>query len=107
MEKVFEEEVGFEVSAMKKRGKGMVLELVGTEGEDKVFDIYGYEYGLLFPNNDSPIDFERIVGFLDGLYKNRKRNSVINSIREFARKTIDNRVTLAPVIEFMESNEGV
>ena len=39
MEEVFSEEVGFEVSAVKKRGKGMVFELVGTEGEDKVFDI--------------------------------------------------------------------
>lgn len=39
MEKVFEEEVGFEVSAMKKRGKGMVFELAGAGGEDKVFDI--------------------------------------------------------------------
>lgn len=39
MEKVFEEEVGFEVADVKKRGKGMVFEIVGTEGESKVFDI--------------------------------------------------------------------
>ena len=39
MEKVFEEEVGFEVASLKKRGKGMVFELVGVNGEDEVFDI--------------------------------------------------------------------
>ena len=39
MEKVFEERVGFSSSDLKKRGKGMVFELVGESGETKVFDI--------------------------------------------------------------------
>ena len=39
MEKVFEEEVGFEVGDVKKRGRGMAFELLGENGEDKVFDI--------------------------------------------------------------------
>ena len=43
MEKVFSEEVGFEVVSVKKRGKGMVFELVGANGEDKVFDIEAME----------------------------------------------------------------
>ena len=43
MEKVFEEEVGFKVTSVKKRGKGMVFELLGSseEGEarNEVFDM--------------------------------------------------------------------
>lgn len=39
MEEVFCEKVGFEVKEVKKRGKGMVFELVGVGGESAVFDI--------------------------------------------------------------------
>lgn len=39
MERVFNEEESFDVAKLKKRGKGMVFELVGDEGEAVVFDI--------------------------------------------------------------------
>lgn len=39
VEKVFEKELEFEVESLEKRGKGMVLELVGKGGERSVFDI--------------------------------------------------------------------
>ena len=39
MEKVFSEKEDFDISKLKKRGKGMVFELIGGEGDTAVFDI--------------------------------------------------------------------
>ena len=39
MEKVFTEEASFTISRLKKRGKGMVFELSGDDGNTEVFDI--------------------------------------------------------------------
>ena len=38
LEKVFEEEVGFSVAKLSKRGKGMVVAISGDEGQETVFD---------------------------------------------------------------------
>ena len=39
MEKVFDEKEGFDIVRLKKRGKGMVFEMMGDDGETAVFDI--------------------------------------------------------------------
>ncbi len=39
MKEVFNEEVGFSIDRIKKRGKGMVFEFKSGEGETKIFDI--------------------------------------------------------------------
>ena len=39
MEKVFDEKTDFAVAKLKKRGKGMVFEIIGGNGEASVFDI--------------------------------------------------------------------
>lgn len=93
-----------QVGTLKTReylAKGLPV-VLGTS--DKVFENYGFEYGCLFPNNDSPVDIERIVQFLDKIYLNKQRAEVINNIRCFAKQTIDNTVTLSPVIDYITTD---
>ena len=93
-----------QVGALKTReylAKGIPV-VLGTE--DRLFSNHGYEYGLLFPNNDSPIDIERVLSFLDGVYLNRERKDVIDSIRQFAKRTVDNTITLAPIIDYINND---
>lgn len=93
-----------QVGTLKTReylAKGLPV-ILGAK--DRLFDTYGYEYGLLFPGDDSPVNFELVLDFLDGVYLNRPKRDVVCAIRKFARETIDNRVTLRPIIEYIENN---
>ena len=93
-----------QVGTLKTReylAKGLPV-ILGTK--DRLFDTEGYNYGLLFPNDTSPIDIESVIVFLDKLYLNKNKSHVINHIREFAKRNIDNTVTLAPIIKYIDSD---
>ncbi len=95
-----------QVGTLKTReylAKGLPV-ILGTD--DRVFSVHGYEYGLLFSNNNTPVDIGRVVAFLDGVYLNKDRRDVIRSIREFAKNTVDNSVTLAPVIDYVVNGDS-
>ena len=95
-----------QVGTLKTReylAKGLPV-ILGTE--DRLFSANGYDYGLLFPNNDSPIDFEKIICFLDNLYLNRDKSEVVDKIREFAKRTVDNRMTLAPIVDYIKNGDS-
>ena len=94
-----------QVGTLKTReylAKGLPV-ILGAD--DKVFNTYGYEYGLLFPNDDSPVDIERILSFLDGVYLNGEKKDIIDSIRQFAKRTVDNTITLAPIIDYINNDD--
>lgn len=93
-----------QVGTLKTReylAKGLPV-ILGAD--DKVFNTYGYEYGLLFPNDDSPVNIDRIISFLDEVYLNRERGEIIDSIRQFAKRTVDNTITLAPIIDYINND---
>lgn len=95
-----------QVGTLKTReylAKGIPV-ILGTE--DKLFRSYGYMYGLLFPNDDSAIDFSKITAFLDEVYNNKKKIEVVDSIRQFAKRTIDNKMTLSPIIDYIENGDN-
>lgn len=91
-----------QVGTLKTReylAKGLPV-VLGTD--DKLFNEEDSRYGLVFPNDDSPINIEEVLSFLDQLYSDRSKREVSESIRQFARGTVDNSVTLAPIIEYIE-----
>ncbi len=93
-----------QVGTLKTReylAKGLPV-ILGTD--DKVFNNINNSYGLVFPNDDSPVDIKKVISFLDRLYLGKKKSDVIGSIREFAKRTVDNRMTLAPIIDYIKNS---
>lgn len=60
-----------------------------------------FPYRLDFPNDDSYIDFYRIIDFFDGIYKGADCRTVNDIIRRFALERCDMNRALQPVIEYM------
>lgn len=88
-------------SALKVReylAKG--LPVVSGCRED-AFDGTNGEYGEIFPNDVSPIDFERIDSFYERIYKGHDRRWVIENVREFAKDHVDNSVTMKPIVDYI------
>ena len=71
--------------------------------EDNLFLGEAKQFGLILPNDSSAIDISNVVEFLDKIYKDKTRVEVSNCIVELAKKTVDNEVTLRPVIEYINS----
>ena len=71
--------------------------------EDNLFLGEAKQFGLILPNDSSAIEISRVVEFLDRIYEDKTRIEVTNCIVELAKKTVDNEVTLRPVIEYINS----
>ena len=71
--------------------------------EDNLFLGEAKQYGLILPNDSSAIDISKVLSFLDSIYTDKPRIEVNNEIVELARRTVDNEVTLRPVIEYINS----
>lgn len=69
--------------------------------EDNLFDGEVAKYGLVYKNEPGAIDIERMVDYLDNLYEGKTKEELISSIRDIAYKTVDNEVTLNPVVEYI------
>lgn len=94
-------------SALKVReylAKG--LPIISGCRED-AFDETKGEFCEIFSNDNSPIDFNRIVSFYERIYRDYDRKQVIENVREFARTHIDNCVTMRPIMEYIAENEKV
>lgn len=59
-------------------------------------------YLLSFPNDNSVIDVKRIVEFYDSIYAGKNRSEIHEKIRDFAKKRVDMRVVLRPIIEYID-----
>lgn len=66
MEKVFSEKESFDIARIKKRGKGMVLEMTGSEGETVVFDIEAMATTKVDAKNTGWIDEYMRFRLVDG-----------------------------------------
>ena len=62
-------------------------------------------YGLNLPNNDSFVEINKIVAYLDNLYFNKEKSELNKEIRDYAYKHVDNEITLMPVIDYINGKE--
>ena len=96
--------IGIDMFSSIKLGEYLAKGLpVVTGGKTLVFNRYGDEYNLDFPNDDSEIDMTKVVEFYDSIYSGKDKNEVRNSIRNFAFRTIDINVVMKEIIDYLES----
>ena len=97
--------IGIDCFSSIKLGEYLAKGLpVITGARTLVFDKYGSDYNLNFPNDSSEIDVDKIVAFYDSLYCGKKKSLVHREIREFAKNTIDVHTTMSGVLEYLESD---
>lgn len=70
--------------------------------EDNLFSD-GVKYGLTFPNDATPVDIEKVVDYLDELYLVKGKRLINKEIRDYAYQYADNKVTLLPVMDYIDS----
>lgn len=69
---------------------------------ENAFENNDVDFFYQFSNDSTPIDMEKIISFYDKLYKSgESREEVTNRIRDYANKTIDMRVVMKPVINYL------
>lgn len=73
-----------------------------TACEEDVLESRPNHFYLSFPNNDSVINFDRIVEFYDSLYLEKNKDQVAQEIREFFIDDISMSKTFHPVIEYIK-----
>lgn len=77
------------------------LPIVSGCRED-VFDNGNVDFYYQFPNDDSPIDMKKIINFYDKLYRSGKKREDINAqIREYGNQTVDMKVVMKPVVDYI------
>lgn len=92
----------FKSSAIKAReymAKGLPV-ILGAE--DDVFPENSCVYGLLFANDTSTVEIDKIVKYLDDLYLVKGKKEICKEIREYAHQKIDNERTLQTIIDYIE-----
>jgi len=87
------------IKAREYIAKGLPV-ILGAQ--DDLFEGKGKEYGIQFSNDRQSIDIKRIVKKMDEIHNGKTSEQLISEIRDFAYKNVDNRVTLKPVIDYIE-----
>lgn len=85
------------IKAREYLAKGMPV-ILGAE--DNLF-LADARYGLTLPNNARPVDIGKIASYLDQLYLDRSKHTVSREIRDYAMQSVDNAVTLRPVMDYI------
>ena len=62
-----------------------------------------YPYQLIVPYNDSPVNMQNVIEFIDKCYENQDENEVSARIREYGYQHCDMRNVIKPVVEYIES----
>ncbi|MCM1134082.1 MAG: glycosyltransferase [Clostridium sp.] len=62
-----------------------------------------YPFVCQMPNDNSPIDIEKVLRFYDELSKSYSRREMQNFIRNYAKKVVDMSVVMKPVVDFIEA----
>ena len=71
-----------------------------TASKSDVFD--GQDFVLKVPENESSIDIHSIISFYNDVYKGKERQKVAELIRSQAQQCCDCRITMKPIIEYMQ-----
>lgn len=71
--------------------------------------LQNHKYGLMFPNDPTPVDIAKILEWYDSLLSEyEKKDSLVKEIRTFAKNTVDVSVVMAPVVKyFNEEKENI
>lgn len=92
------------LSALKTReylAKGMPI-MTGCEID--VFDSQ-YEYVRNFPNNADPVNIGEVIAFYEKIrQKAGDKQTVINTIRQFAESHVSMDSTMKPIVDYIESS---
>lgn len=60
------------------------------------------KYYIDFPNDDTPVDIEKLIVFHDGIYKqSSSRQEIANSIHKYAEQTVSMEIALQPIIKYI------
>lgn len=86
------------IKTVEYLAKGLPV-ILGTK-EDPLSD--SVKYGLTLPNNATPVDIEKITDYMDNLYLHEGKRLINQEIRDFAYQHVDNKVTLLPVMEYID-----
>lgn len=79
------------------------LPIVSGCNED-IFDKSDVDFYYRVPNNSTPIDMEKIIEFYDRLYTGKEsRTAVKERIREYANKTVDMKIVIKPIVDFVNN----
>jgi glycosyltransferase involved in cell wall biosynthesis len=62
-----------------------------------------YKYCLYVPEDETPVDIQSIVDFINDLTSKQDSSELITEIRSFAEKYCDMSITLKPVIDYIKS----
>lgn len=71
-------------------------------GKIDIFTDNAQWFYLENPADDSNIDIDLIIDFYDEIYKKHNREEVINTIREFAEKTVDMGSSMRALTDYMK-----
>lgn len=96
--------IGIEMFSSIKLGEYLAKGLpIVTGARTLIFDKYGDDYNLDFPNDASEIDIEKVLEFYNKIYKGKDKGNVRKEIHEFALRTIDVNVVMKDIIDYLES----
>ena len=72
--------------------------------DDTIFSQYPPEMKFFekFPNNDSPIDFNKVIAFAEYVSAEANRNIIPNYMRSYAKKHLDWKVKMQEYISFVK-----
>lgn len=73
-------------------------------GDEDVLVGKQLEFCLQLDPGESPVDFDRVVAFHDGLYGARSELELISEIRQFAEETVSMRVGMKNVIDYFKGD---
>lgn len=94
--------IGIEKFSSIKLGEYLAKGLpVVTGANTLIFEKYGDEYNLNFPNDDSDIDICKVIDFYNRIYTGKEKNVVRKEIRGFALRTIDVSITMKSVLDYV------
>lgn len=91
------------IKAREYLAKGLPV-ILGAE--DDLF-LEGKKYGLSFPNTSSFVEIHKIIDYLDELYLNKGKQIINKEIRDYAYQFADNKVTLLPIVNYINIDKDV
>lgn len=77
-----------------------------TSCEIDIFLNKKYPYIYRFPEDETPIDINRVILFYDRIYKNENENHVVHEIRNMAWQICNIKSTMLPVIQCFKEEDS-
>ncbi|MBP3683830.1 MAG: glycosyltransferase [Oscillospiraceae bacterium] len=99
---------GIEVSSALKLREYLARGLPVVAGSKQdLFTEETFPYYLEFPNNDSVVEITKIIAFYDRVYHSDETyEMVIQNIRTYAEENVTWKKTMAPIIEFLQTEQN-